>query len=65
MLGMDITTVVTMGQLCKWKVGVSMSESSSLYVNVSLSKMLDSKLLLTHRIMCCINVCEWEKCLVV
>lgn len=62
MLGMGITTVVaTVGQLCKWKDDVSMSESSSLHVNVSLSKMLDSKLLLIHRIMSCINVCECGK----
>lgn len=59
---MGITTVVaTVGQLCKWKDDVSMSESSSLHVSVSLSKMLDSKLLLMHRIMCCIHVCEWGK----
>lgn len=39
MLGMGITTVVaTVGQLCKWKDDVSMSESSSLHVSVSLSK---------------------------
>lgn len=64
MLGMGITTVVaTVGQLCKWKDDVSMSESSSLHVSVSLSKLLDSKLLLMHRIMCCIHVCEWENAL--